>query len=143
MARVGGGGVGNVAGANPSGTGSSLNYIGNHAYAYSGTFPSTAAAVTMLQFTTGSEYIKGQLVCNAAIDFSTGNIDSGVSSGFQVSIDGQVVSIMKTDSGAEDMPSNTIQELILAPFTTVKVERIASGGNATFLNTATFTGRIY
>ena len=130
MALVGGGGVGNVAGANPSGTGSSLNYIGNHAYAYSGTFPSTAAAVTMLQFTTGSEYF-------------TGNIDSGLSSGFQVSIDGQVVSIMKTDSGAEDMPSNTIQELILAPFTTVKVERIASGGNATFLNTATFTGRIY
>ena len=41
------------------------------------------------------------------------------------------------------MPSNTVQELILAPFTTVKVERIASGANSSFLNTVTFTGRIY
>ena len=94
-------------------------------------------------FTTGSEYIKGQLVCNAAIDFSTGNIDSGVVTGFRVSIDDQVVSLVKTDSGAEDMPSNTVQELILAPYTTVKVERIASGSNSSFLNTVTFTGRIY
>ena len=133
-------------GYGPQFTGSvglNLNYIGNHVYAYSGTFPSLNSSTTMLEFTTGSEYIKGQLVCNAAIDYSTGNIDSGVISGFKVSIDGQVVSIMKTDSGSEDMPSNTIQELILAPFTTVKVERIASGSNVGFLNTATFTGRIY
>ena len=129
--------------SNPVGVGASLNYLGDRVYAYSGTFASLNSATTMLEFTTGSESIKGQLVCNAAIDFSTGNIDSGVTTGFKVSIDGQVVSLMKTDSGAEDMPSNSVQELILAPFTTVKVERIASGGNATFLNTATFTGRIY
>ncbi len=137
------GGGNPVGGTNPSGTGTSLNYIGNHVYAYSGTFPSLNSATTMLEFTTGSEYIKGELVCNSAIDFSTGNVDSGVITAFQVTINGQVASLMKTDSGAEDMPSSTTQELILAPFTTVKVERIASGGNATFLNTATFTGRIY
>ena len=36
MALIGGGGAGNVAGGNPSGTGTSLNYIGDHCYAYSG-----------------------------------------------------------------------------------------------------------
>jgi len=144
MPLVGGGGAGNVAGgSNPAGTGTSLNYIGNHVYAYSGTFPSVNSTTTMLQFTTGSEYIKGQLVCNAAVDFSTGNIDTGVVTGFKVTIDGQVVSLMKTESAAEDMPSNVVQELILAPYTTVKLERIASGSSATYLNTATFTGRIY
>ena len=96
MALVGGGGAPNVAGSNPAGTGTSLNYIGDHVYAYSGTFQSLNATATMLQFTTGSEYIKGQLVCNGAIDFSTGNIDSGVVTGFKISIDDQVVSLVKT-----------------------------------------------
>ena len=36
MALVGGGGAPNVAGSNPAGVGSSLNYVGNLVYAYSG-----------------------------------------------------------------------------------------------------------
>ena len=54
-----------------------------------------------------------------------------------------MISQLKTDSAAEDMPSNSIQELVLAPFTDVKVELIAGGTNTGFLNTTTFVGRIY
>ena len=52
MALVGGGGAGNVAGSNPSGTGT-LNFIGDHAYAYSGPITdsaSGAANTTVLKF---------------------------------------------------------------------------------------------
>ena len=144
MPLVGGGGAGNIAGgSNPAGTGTTLNYIGNHVYAYSGTFPSTNASQTMLEFSTGSEYIVGELTANGAIDFSSGNIDAGVASGYRISINGEVISQLKTDSGAEDMPSNSIQELVLAPFTDVKVELISGGTNTGFLNTTTFVGRIY
>ena len=61
MPIIGGGGAGNVAGgANPTGVGSSLNYIGKHAYAYSGTISLPANSLTtMLLFNTSSSYIVG------------------------------------------------------------------------------------
>jgi hypothetical protein len=141
MTLVGGGGAGYTAGSNPAGTGTTLNYIGDHVYAYSGTFQSTNASQTMLDFSTGSEYIVGNLTLNAAIDFA--QTDAGVGSAFRISINGEVISLIKTESGAEDMPTNSIQELILAPFTDVKVEVIASGNNTSFLNTINFVGRVY
>jgi hypothetical protein len=55
-------GAGNT--VNPAGTGSSLNYIGNHAYAYSGPVTdagSGSAATTCLKFTTGNQYIVATL----------------------------------------------------------------------------------
>ena len=63
MALVGGGGAGNVAGSNPSGTGTSLNYIRvqnkSFAYAYSGAINTDNVAKTLLDFTTGTEVIVG------------------------------------------------------------------------------------
>ena len=52
MPLVGGGGAGNVSGGNPSGTGT-LNFIGDHAYAYSGAITDGAsggANTTVLKF---------------------------------------------------------------------------------------------
>ena len=62
MALVGGGGAPNVAGSNPTGTGTGLNYIGDHAYAYSGEVDNDgSSATTALKFTTGNEYVLGQM----------------------------------------------------------------------------------
>ena len=62
MALVGGGGAPNVAGSNPTGTGTGLNYIGDHAYAYSGEVDNNgSSATTALKFTTGNEYVLGQM----------------------------------------------------------------------------------
>ena len=60
MALVGGGGAPNVAGSNPAGTGSSINYVGNHAYAYSGIIASTTTEANMLDFTIGNQYVMAQ-----------------------------------------------------------------------------------
>jgi len=61
MALIGGGGSGNVAGGNPSGTGTGLTYVGDHCYAYSGEITSgTSGDSTMLDFSTGANsYIVG------------------------------------------------------------------------------------
>ena len=50
--------------SNPVGTGSGVNYIGDHAFAYSGAVSDAAsgsAATTCLKFTTGSQYIVATL----------------------------------------------------------------------------------
>ena len=68
MALVGGGGASNVAGSNPAGVGSSINYVrtdeGNFAYAFSGDVVDAgtgSANTTMLDFTTGNETIMAEI----------------------------------------------------------------------------------
>jgi len=61
MALVGGGIGGASNTVNPSGTGTSLNYIGNFVYGYAGpvaTGGTGSADVTALKFATGAEIIK-------------------------------------------------------------------------------------
>ena len=57
MALTGGGGAGNVAGSNPSGTGGSLYYIGNHVYALSGAVAVNNVETTLAEFETQNAYI--------------------------------------------------------------------------------------
>ena len=63
MAILGGGNP--VGGSNPAGIGSSLNYIGDHAFAYSGIVSVGSAGQdtpsTLLDFTTGREYIVAKM----------------------------------------------------------------------------------
>jgi len=92
MALTGGGGAPNVAGANPAGTGSSINYIRTgdrtFAYAYSGATVVNNTAVTALKFTTGSLTVMGSIML-------TGNMASmGANKVMQliVKFDGQEIS---------------------------------------------------
>ena len=48
------GGSNPVSSANPAGIGTSLNYLGKHAYATSGQFADTQTQATMLKFTTAN-----------------------------------------------------------------------------------------
>jgi len=56
MALVGGGGAGNT--VNPSGTGKGLNYVGEFAYAYSGTISVDNNEAILLEFDTGPSVIQ-------------------------------------------------------------------------------------
>ena len=141
MPLVGGGGAGNVAGGNPAGTGTSLNYIGNHAYAYSGTFGATTGDQTMLNFTTGAAYVWGKIYCNGGVqqdDPSTGIISS-----WELSLDGQVIALMKTESATEDMPTTVENKILIPPYSKVQLVIRASGTGSQTLSSAVFTGRAY
>ena len=84
MPLVGGSGSPNVAGSNPSGTSSSINYIGQHAYVASGQVEVDNNVSTLADFTTGSSYVVGEAM------FAMGNA-GGDDYEYTVLFDGQVV----------------------------------------------------
>ena len=55
-------GAGNpTGGSNPAGTSQGLNYVGEHAYAYSGNLTvGSTGSVTALKFATGNSYVVGK-----------------------------------------------------------------------------------
>ena len=141
MALVGGGGAPNVSGSNPAGTGTSLNYIGNHAYAYSGAIQANTSSVTHLEFTTGNSYIHGTLYFTACAKLS--DISGGAPSGCQVSFDDQVVSVLKAESQTENSPTDNTMSIIIPPYTRVKVEVQTTTTASGFLTSVTIVGRVY
>ena len=142
MALVGGGGSPNVGGgSNPAGTGSSLNYIGNHAYAYSGEVIVNNNTVTMLEFTTGSEYVMAKF--SYGVDRNA-VLGGSKQIGFTISMDNQkimqVVTYTNSTHGILDFDNN--YSILLPPFTKVKIESETDEAD----NIPTFamlTGRVY
>ena len=139
MPLVGGGGAGNTAGSNPSGTGSSVNYVrteeGNFAYGYSGTITANGSDTTALEFTTGNETIVGKCypTCNSD-DLSTAFM------GFQVKFNSEIIIIYKEkrDLGAQlEIPL----DIVIPPFTHVEV--IFPNNSTAADLTAVLTGRVY
>jgi len=137
MALAGGGGAGNVAGSNPAGTGAGINYIVNHAYAYSGVISVNNNETTMLLFSTGNQYVLGQINFNTG---STSNDDYL----YKVKLNGEIVQeYIFTGSPADRArPDNTIP--ILLPSHS-RVELTATNVTDTSDNNqiVSITGRVY
>lgn len=141
MPLVGGGGAPNVAGSNPSGIGTSLNYVGDYVYAYNNHIM-TDTITTILAFTTGNEIIKGKFSFMGPIAFTAANIASGDTGGLRISMDGQVTAILKSATNPEDMPGVTDLEVIIPPFTTVSCDVLNSSDNNDYVQTLVFAGRL-
>jgi len=142
MALVGGGGAGNVAGSNPAGTGTTLNYIGNHAYAYSGAHAASTTLGTHLNFTTGNEYILGRIYLNGSTENGSG---SGEVTTADIIFNGETVARLKVDSAVNNdgMATSTFNDLLIPSFTHVEVKVDSSATNSGRFTTVTYTGRIY
>jgi len=117
-----------------------LSIAGDHAYAYSGTFGSLDSSQTMLDFTTGSETIVGRVHCNGAVNVS--DVTAGVVDAFTVTMNGQTIALLKTETGSERQWAAWV-DIVIPPFTTVTVTTIAASSNAAFLVSAVITGRVY
>jgi hypothetical protein len=140
MALVGGGGAGNTAGSNPTGTSKGLNHLGNHAYAYSGLVATSGSSfIEHLNFTTGSSYLVGHF------DFIGATVESdpadGKASIMQVQFNGETVIDAKVQTNPEVMPANYNANVIIPPYTHV-VASCRSGGSGanTEIN---IIGRVY
>ena len=141
MALVGGGGAGNTAGSNPSGTGTSLNHIGDHVTASSGQLPGVNSYTTGLLFNTGSNYIVGEFQFDAATRISnTANGDRLV---FKIFINDEAVSIVKLDGETMDMPATAQIPMLLAPFSKVEVQYHGTVNDVDYPTFLRFTGRVY
>jgi len=138
MALIGGGGAGNVAGgANPAGIGSSINYLGNHAYINTGRVDFDGTETTVVETTTGNEYIRGKLTCSVEAD---GSDDIRIRLYFN---NEQVMGDISTSPpGTGNLAFNPLR-IIIPPFTTMKVTYDNEGGSSTRTSLTMFEGRVY
>jgi len=139
------GGGNPVSGANPAGTSSSLNFIGNHVYAQSGSFPDSQTQATMLNFVNGNQYIVGSFTFYGSNHTaqSGGSITSGDVNNFQILIDDQAVGVVKTETSNENSPSVLVIPFLIPPQANIKVKVVAAANEAAFSTQITFVGEVY
>jgi len=121
--------------ASTASTGLRLNYIGEHAYGYSGDITPAGAAdpdTVMLDFISGSGYIVGSLSWNC--DNSTTPDEF-----YQFELNGEIIYFARYASAA-DASNDQPYDLILPPFSHLVVKM---GNTGSSKMTATFTGRVY
>jgi len=135
MAILGGGvgGAGNPVGGSFTGPAESLEIIGNHCYAYSGTFNPTATASTYLKFTTGNYYVVGSVEVNADWAGTGGN-----NMIIEIYLNGTRI-VFEQDVANDYVPGDTEFKLIIPPYTEVQVDLTGATAKAN----ANITGRIY
>jgi len=136
------GGGNPVGGSNPSGVGTSINYIGNHCYAYSGLIQVADSLTTCLQFNTGNSYLVVDLTLSggARID---GGTNVGCNTIFEIYMDGTRNLLVKVESINEDMPAMEVLPLLIPPHTSFKVAFITDSTSSGLFNSAAITGRVY
>ena len=139
----GAGGAGNPVGGSFTGPAEALEILGDHAYAYSGQFPTSdcQSLTEMISFTSGNYYFVGQwTVCGAVTGNAseTGSIDQ-----FYLSFNGTKIQSLKTDTGEEDQPGTFTVPIIIPSYTVVVCEGVCTLNNVNWLISQTLTGRIY
>jgi len=135
MALVGGGGAGNTAGSNPSGTSQTLNYVGEHAYAYSGNLTvGSSGTVTALKFSTGSSYIVGKFSPQY-----NGNFSEDFAYTFKLNGETLFVLIL------QDQDNQVFNEVsvIIPSYSDVTIEIDPSGHTTDRSLSVLYTGRVY
>jgi len=127
--------------ASTAATGLGLRTVGDYAYALSGTHGSSDSEVSHLKFHLSNGIFVGRITCNGALKISDPNV--GRTSIFQVSFNGEVVALMKTDAVEEDQPSTVYNDIIIPPGTEVEVTVRSDAATADRLTSVIMTGRIY
>jgi len=125
---------------NTASAGLNLNVIGNHAYAYSGTFEATTAAQTALDFTTGNYLFVGKIQLNAFLQIGNVSVRQGAA---KITFNGIEVALICTANGNEAAPLQATEELIIPSFTEVKVTIVAEVDDSDNFATVGLTGKIY
>ena len=143
MALVGGGGSPNVAGGGAAaGVGTSINYIGNHAYANSGVGQAgTGGDFVALNFTSAANsYIMADLF----ITYDADDLADGNQFGYKIEADGERIFFTRREANAADQVSNPLPhrvKFIIAPQTKIVVTGINNGSNVDI--SFVLTGRVY
>ena len=141
MPLVGGGGSPNVSGgATFTGPSTSLETIGDFAYAYSGEFTANTSTQTVLTFTTGAFHLVGRVRLASFVDM--GSPATGAQGACRIKLNGSTVIDLMTDGGDKDMTFSDHADIIIPPFTKFVAE-VDSNTTADVDGTVSLTGRIY
>jgi len=119
MPLVGGGGSPNVAGSAPASTGTTLQYVGDRVYCYTGETATSATQnteKTHMDFTVQEAFDLKFLICNTS--------GSGNDIGYRFVINGETAQQFNAnDASATNEPPNVVQ-LIVTPQTRVQLKSI-------------------
>ena len=143
MALIGGGGAGNVAGgANPSGVGSGINYIGDHCYGNSGVGSAgTGGDFVALDFTSASNsYIMAEMF----VTYDAEDLADAEQFGYTVSVDGSNIFFTRREASPADQVSNPLPhrvKFLIAPQNRIIIKGF-SNGNAVDMSFV-LIGRVY
>jgi hypothetical protein len=137
------GGAGNpVGGSNPTGIGATLNYIGDHAYGYSGAVTVSNSSETLLDFTTGDVYITAKFAFG--LD-RTNAADANKDYGYRIKVNDQIVIENFTFSDGDGTmvygAADTVLPIIIEPQSRIVIECFTNDDNITCYGV--LTGRVY
>jgi hypothetical protein len=137
MALVGGGGAGNIAGgAGPSSTGTTLQYVGDRVYCYTGETTTSATQnedKTHMDFTVQEAYELNFLICN-----TFGGTDD---IGFKFVLNGEISQqFLVQSANTTNEPPNTVR-LIVTPQTRVQLKSVNFSAAAARKFFASIVGR--
>ncbi len=135
------GGGNPVSGSNPAGVGQTLNYIGKHVYANSGTIAAATTSTSALKFTTGSTYIVAKIQFNGYTDLNEAN--DGKRGICGVVVNGEQIANLLTDYDTGNMMETSNIEVILPPHTDVDIKVEANGSDAGFFGFVVLVGETY
>tara|TARA_Y100001951_G_scaffold103718_1_gene113208 strand:+ start:30 stop:440 length:411 start_codon:yes stop_codon:yes gene_type:complete len=136
MPLVGGGGSPNVAGGNPAGTSTSLNYVGKHAYAYSGSVTVSGSLTTMLEFVTAEQYVVAHYQLHGTLA-QIGQQQLRLN----ITINGESITDTYWDSPQDNL--NPFENLILLPpYSRIKFEASQASGSDKAMQ-ITLMGEVY
>jgi len=131
------GGAGNPVGGSFTGPAEALEIIGDHAYAYSGQIASDAANfVTLLSFKTGNYYS----VVGWSADYDSNSGDNAV---IRASFNEKTIMAYWVNGGVTSPSDRDEIQLIIPPYTIVKIEAKNASNNETIYFYGRLTGRIY
>ena len=146
MPLVGGGGAGNVAGSNPAGTGTGLNYVGDFAYALSPSILSSVAyagQTRLLIFNTESAMINAEFMFSGFCGVNGGSASNGGRGIMTIKYNGEVVMQVMSDTDSGNMMATIVPKMIIPPYTQVEVLCTASVDSADYAAVAVVSGRVY
>ena len=122
-----------------SSTGLTLNYIGEHCYAYSGNVSVNNVETTLLLFDTGSSLVVSQVQFRYA---SSGTAEITEDFSFRLYLNDEFIMSSRAKADTEWFAEQFVR-LIISPYTTVKVTFDSDDTVADRVSTGSLTGRIY
>ena len=136
MAPIGGGPpVGSWAGA--SGTGTGLNYVGDHAFAYSGAISVDDNETVILgPFATGREYVVGHIQLNIVQDTPDDYF-------YRIKINSELVTGYLSIGAQQGTDANNALQVLIAPYSTVEITAQNVSDDSSNSIVATVIGRVY
>jgi len=119
-----------------TGTGSSVSWINDRIYGYSGIIGVTDTEADLIKFQSGKGYIKAKVQFN----YPTSDGDNFI---YRIYFNNQVVQAYVIDHSALYGYQNSVIHLIIPPLTEVKLTADNQGSSSARSQCVSITGRIY